>query len=34
VQALIERGLVRAKATPGRRHGRFYPTSEGARCTK
>jgi len=31
VQALIERGLVRREGKPGRRHGRFFPTSEGAR---
>jgi DNA-binding MarR family transcriptional regulator len=30
VQALIERGLVRREGKPGRRHGRFFPTSEGA----
>lgn len=31
VQSLIDRGLVRREGKPGRRHGRFYPTSEGAR---
>ena len=31
VQALIERGLVAREGKPGRRHGRFYPTPEGAR---
>jgi len=31
VQALIERGLVRREGKPGRRHGRFYPTMDGAR---
>ncbi len=31
VQALIERGLVEREGKPGRRHGRFFPTGEGAR---
>jgi DNA-binding MarR family transcriptional regulator len=31
VHALIERGLVAREGKPGRRHGRFYPTAEGAR---
>jgi DNA-binding MarR family transcriptional regulator len=31
VQALIERGLVERQGKPGRRHGRFFPTAEGAR---
>lgn len=31
VQALIERGLVEREGRPGRRHGRFRPTEEGAR---
>jgi DNA-binding MarR family transcriptional regulator len=31
VQALIERGLVEREGKPGRRHGRFRPTAEGAR---
>ena len=30
VQALMERGLVQREGKPGRRHGRFFPTSEGA----
>lgn len=31
VQALIERGLVEREGKPGRRHGRFRPTEDGAR---
>ncbi len=31
VQALIDRGLVAREGKPGRRHGHFYPTGEGAR---
>ncbi len=31
VNALIERGLVEREGGPGRRHGRFNPTAEGAR---
>lgn len=31
VNALIERGLVEREGGPGRRHGRFAPTAEGAR---
>lgn len=31
VNALIERGLVEREGGPGRRHGRFTPTAEGAR---
>jgi DNA-binding MarR family transcriptional regulator len=31
VQSLIERGLVEREGKPGRRHGRFRPTQEGAR---
>ncbi len=31
VQALIERGLVEREGKPGRRHGRFRPTADGAR---
>lgn len=31
VNALIERGLVNREGRPGRRHGRFSPTGEGAR---
>ena len=31
VQALIERGLVEREGKPGRRHGRFRPTPDGAR---
>jgi DNA-binding MarR family transcriptional regulator len=31
VTALMERGLVEREGKPGRRHGRFYPTKEGAR---
>jgi DNA-binding MarR family transcriptional regulator len=31
VQSLIERGLVEREGKPGRRHGRFFPTGEGAR---
>lgn len=31
VNALIERGLVQREGGPGRRHGRFTPTEEGAR---
>ena len=34
VQALIDRGLVAREGKPGRRHGRFYPTVEGARLHK
>lgn len=34
VQALIARGLVAREGKPGRRHGRFYPTVEGARLHK
>lgn len=30
VNALIERGLVKREGKPGRRHGRFSPTEEGA----
>lgn len=30
VQSLIERGLVEREGKPGRRHGRFRPTQEGA----
>ena len=31
VQALMERGLVEREGKPGRRHGRFRPTPDGAR---
>jgi len=31
VTALMERGLVKREGRPGRRHGRFYPSEEGAR---
>jgi DNA-binding MarR family transcriptional regulator len=31
VQALIERGLVEREGKPGRRHGRFRPTADGAK---
>jgi DNA-binding MarR family transcriptional regulator len=31
VKGLIDRGLVEREGKPGRRHGRFYPTAEGAR---
>src|SRR6478735_9280762 len=31
IQALIERGLVEREGKPGRRHGRFRPTPDGAR---
>lgn len=31
IQSLIGRGLVAREGKPGRRHGRFYPTAEGAR---
>ena len=31
VQALIDRGLVEREGKPGRRHGRFRPTADGAR---
>lgn len=31
VAALMERGLVQREGKPGRRHGRFSPTEEGAR---
>jgi DNA-binding MarR family transcriptional regulator len=31
VRALIDRGLVAREGRPGRRHGRFSPTSEGWR---
>ena len=31
VRSLIQRGLVAREGRPGRRHGRFYPTAEGAR---
>ncbi len=31
VQGLIEKGLVEREGRPGRRHGRFRPTPEGAR---
>jgi DNA-binding MarR family transcriptional regulator len=31
VTALMERGLVEREGKPGRRHGRFFPTKEGAR---
>lgn len=31
IQALIERGLVEREGKPGRRHGRFRPTDEGAK---
>jgi DNA-binding MarR family transcriptional regulator len=34
VQALIDRGLVAREGRPGRRHGRFYPTVEGAELHK
>jgi DNA-binding MarR family transcriptional regulator len=34
VQALIDRGLVAREGKPGRRHGRFYPTVEGAHLHK
>lgn len=34
VNALIERGLVQREGKPGRRHGRFLPTAEGARLHK
>lgn len=31
VNALMERGLIAREGRPGRRHGRFYPTTEGQR---
>lgn len=31
VAALMERGLVRREGKPGRRHGRFYPSEDGAK---
>jgi DNA-binding MarR family transcriptional regulator len=31
VNALMERGLVKREGKPGRRHGRFYPSEQGAR---
>ncbi len=31
VKALVERGLVKREGKPGRRHGRFYPSAEGAK---
>lgn len=31
VNALVERGLAKREGKPGRRHGRFSPTEEGAR---
>jgi DNA-binding MarR family transcriptional regulator len=31
VQALVERGLIERDGKPGRRHGRFRPSGEGAR---
>ena len=31
VQGLIDKGLVKREGGPGRRHGRFRPTAEGAR---
>jgi DNA-binding MarR family transcriptional regulator len=31
VNALMARGLVKREGKPGRRHGRFYPSEEGAR---
>ena len=31
VNALMERGLVEREGKPGRRHGRFYPSEQGAR---
>jgi DNA-binding MarR family transcriptional regulator len=31
VNALVQRGLVGREGKPGRRHGRFYPSSEGTR---
>lgn len=34
VQSLMDRGLIAREGKPGRRHGRFYPTSEGARLHK
>lgn len=34
VQALIDRGLVAREGKPGRRHGRFYPTAQGAKLHK
>lgn len=34
VQSLMDRGLVAREGKPGRRHGRFYPTEEGARLHK
>lgn len=34
IQALIDRGLIAREGRPGRRHGRFYPTPEGARLHK
>jgi len=34
VKALIDRGLVEREGKPGRRHGRFRPTPEGARLHK
>lgn len=34
VKSLMDRGLVAREGRPGRRHGRFYPTPEGARLHK
>lgn len=34
VKALIERGFVEREGGPGRRHGRFFPSKEGARLHK
>ena len=31
VNSLMERGLVEREGKPGRRHGRFYPSAEGAK---
>ena len=31
INALMERGLVEREGKPGRRHGRFYPSGEGAK---
>lgn len=34
VKSLMDRGLVAREGRPGRRHGRFYPTADGARLHK
>ncbi|HWK40707.1 MAG TPA: MarR family transcriptional regulator [Croceibacterium sp.] len=31
IQSLMDRGLIAREGKPGRRHGRFYPTADGAR---